>query len=199
MKRRHPRSSVLALGLAFLATLVLASCSDSGTKVPPPETAVFVPDVPSPADETVTLQPGAVNQLYFDVRVSAKGLHDVFGAAFWIRYDTTKVVYAGYDAAGSLLAGDGAEVQVLADAATSPGTVKIGIGRVQNDVGTVPGVDVTDAADLIVIHLLAFTGVSDVAIEFVADHSELRDSKITDPPGGQRIDATWAGGSVSTQ
>ncbi len=191
---RRPTRALLP-ALLLLAALPPAGCSGTSTTIAPEPTAVFVPDADPAPDGSVTLQPGGTDARTFEVRVSVRGIQDIFGAAFRIAFDKTKVVFAGYDASGSVLAEGGAVVTCFVDATSEVGTVKVGIGRVQNGDGTVPGVDVTEPADLLVIRLLAASDAADVAIDFQTDFCELRDS--AQPPPGNLIPATWSGGAVT--
>ncbi len=180
-----------------LAALALAGCSGTSTTIAPEPTAVFVPDADPAPEGSVTLRPGTVDGRYFDVRVSARGIEDLFGAAFRIAFDTDEIYFAGYDASGSVLAEEGVTVVCEVDSTSEPGIVKVGISRLQNDEGTVPGVDVTEDADLLVIRLLAASDAAGARIDFVADYCELTDS--SQPPPGNSIPATWAGGSVTVE
>jgi hypothetical protein len=179
-----------------LGCLLVLSCGTTENATLPGVVATFTPDAPSPADGSVTLQPGDVTNTIFQVRVSARGIADLFGAAFWVSYDPTYMALRTYDDSASLLRDGGTDVAVQVNATAEAGKVKVGIGRIQNANGTIKGVDVTDPRDLIVLTFVARAAVTASPIVFVDGHGEIV-SSATPPNNG--IAVTWAGGTLTTR
>jgi len=197
MQRRTRRPMApRAVGAALLGCLLVLSCGGSSQTTIAGPVATFIPDEPSPADGSVTLQPGEVSGKLSRVKVSVRGVPDFFGAAFWISYDTTAVAYHTFDGASSFLRDGGTDIAVQVDAITTPGKIKVGISRIQNAGGTVKGVDVTDARDLIVLSFIGTKVVVASPIAFVDGHGEVVSSSL---PPGNGIAVTWAGGTLTVR
>jgi hypothetical protein len=188
---RVPRAVAAAVGC-----LLLLSCGKTNNPTSTGLVASFAPDAPSPPDGSVTLQAGQGTGALVEVRVSARKITDLFGAAFWISFDTASVGFAGYDDSTSLLRDGGEDPFVLVNSVSSAGTVKVEISRVQNAGGTVEGVDVTDPRDLIVLTFGARKSVVGSPIAFMDGHGEVSDSAA---PAGNPITVTWAGGTLTAK
>jgi hypothetical protein len=188
---RAPRAAAAALGC-----LLVLSCGSTEYTPVEGNVASFVPDEASPADGSVTLQPGEASGTVFEVRVSAREIADFFGAAFWIYYDTGAMYLVSYDDSTSFLRDDAADVSVQVNPSSPTGVVKVGISRLQNQEGTVKGVDVTGARDLIVLTFRASKVVTGSAIGFVDERGEVIDST---PLPSNAIAVTWAGGKLNVQ
>jgi len=195
IRRTRQRTDARCLATALVCLIVL-SCAGKSTPVSSGLLATFTPDQPSPADGSVTLQPGDASGRLTAVKVSVKGVPDFFGAAFWITYDPTLVAYYKVDASASFLRDGGADVSVQVDAASTAGQVKVGISRIQDADGGVRGVDVTEARDLLVLSFIAAKASTGSAITFADGHGEVVGSG---PPPGNGIAVTWAGGSLSAR
>ena len=183
-----------AVAAALLGCLLVLSCGGSSQGTITGPVATFTPVTPSPADGSVTLQPGEVTGKLFQLKVSVRGVPNVFGAAFWIAYDPTVVAYYNYSDSTSLLRDDGKDIAVQVDALSTPGVVKVGVSRMQNAGGAVKGVDVTDARDLIVVSFVATKVLTASPLGFVDGHGEVVNSS---QPPGNGIAVTWAGGAVN--
>jgi hypothetical protein len=186
-----PRAAAAALGC-----LLVLSCGGSAPPVSTGPVASFTPDEPSPANGSVTLQPGEVSGRLSQVKVSVRGVPDFFGVAFWISYDTTAVAFHTFDGASSFLRDGGTDIAVQVDSITTPGKIKVGISRIQNAGGTVEGVDVTDARDLIVLSFIGTKAVVASPIAFVDGHGEVVGPSL---PPGNGIAVTWAGGKLTVR
>lgn len=196
MQRRTPRPLLSPAAAAALGCLLVLSCGGSAQTTIPAAVATFTPDEPSPADGSVTLQPGEVSGRLSQVKVSVKGVPDFFGAAFWISYDNTSVAYHTFDGASSFLRDGVTDIAVQVDADTTPGKIKVGISRNMNPEGTLKGVDVTDARDLIVLSFIGTKAIVASPIAFVDGHGEVVDSRL---PPGNGIAVTWAGGKLTVR
>ncbi len=201
MQGRIGRARFSRAAAAAIGCLLVLSCGSTTPTTSTGLTTVFTPDSPSPPDGSMTLQPGSSTGTLFQVKVSAKGISDLFGAAFWISYDTASVQYQAYDVTTSLVCDGGCDtdakldaVTVVVDAVSLAGTVKVAVSRRQLPDGTVRGVNVTDAQDLIVLSFTARATVTGSPIQFVDGHGAVVNS--TAPPTNT-IAVTWAGGSVS--
>ncbi len=196
MSRRCLMARVSRATAAAVGCLLLLSCGKTNNPTITGLVASFAPDAPSPADGSVTLQAGQATGALVEVRVSARGIQDLFGAAFWISFDTASVSFAGYDASTSLLRDGGEDPFVLVNSVEQPGTVKVVITRLQNAGGTLKGVDVTDPRDLIVFTFGARKSVAGSPITFVDGPGEVHDSAT---PQGNPIAVTWTGGTLTAK
>jgi hypothetical protein len=195
MNRRFPVTRAVLAVAAAVGSLLFLSCQSSNNPVPVEHVASFSPDSPSPANGSITLQPGEATGTQVQVRVSARGISDLFGTAFWISFDNTSVAYKTYDDSASLLRDAGKDLAVSVNSVSSPGTVKVGISRIQNASTPITGVDVTAPRDLIVLTFVARTAVVGSPIALVAGHGQAFNSK---PQPANVIDGiTWAGGTLS--
>ncbi|MBZ5640347.1 MAG: hypothetical protein LAO51_16520 [Acidobacteriia bacterium] len=202
MIRRLPLARVPRAVAAAVGCLVLLGCGSTSNPTSSGVVASFLPDAPSPPDGSVTLQAGETTGTLVQVRVSVKGVDDFFGAAFWISYDATNVAYRSYDVSTSLICDGGCDtdpkkeaVTVLVDPLSLPGTIKFGVSKRQLD-GTIKGVNVTDASDLIVLTFVARQAVTGSPIMFVDGHGEVIDST---PPPTNTTAVTWAGGTLTAK
>ncbi len=196
MNRRFPLPRSARFLAAALGCLLALACSSTQVTTPTTLSVSFVPDTAPPPGASVTLQPGDVTGTEARVRVSAQGTEDFFGAAFWVTYDITSVAFTGYDDSASFLRDDGSTVTVQVDPLSQPGTVKVGISRVQNGEGTVQGVDVTVARDLIVLDFRARAAVEASPIAFASGHGEVVGSGM---PPSNTIEVAWVGGSFNAR
>ena len=196
MNRPFPLTRFARVPVAALGCLLAFACSSTPIFVPTTLAVSFVPGTEPPPGVSVTLQPGEVTDTLARVRVSAQGTQDFFGAAFWITYDITSVAFTGYDDSASFLRDDGSTVTLQVDPLSKPGTIKVGFTRVQNGEGTVQGVDVTVARDLIVLEFGPRKVVEASPIVFASGHGEVVGSGM---PPSNTIEATWVGGSFSAR
>ncbi len=178
---------------AALGCLLVLSCKSTSTVYQPP-VASFTADAPSPANGSVTLQPGKTTGQIVEVKVSVRGVPDFFGAAFWITYDTSYVTYYKFDDSTSFLRDGGSDITVQVDALSTPGRVKVGIARIQNADGTLRGVDVSDLRDVIVLSFIGTKIVTGSPITFTDGQGKVVNSS---QPPNDAIDVTWAGGTLS--
>ncbi len=208
-RSRHPRVSRAAA--AALGCLLVLSCGSTTKTTTTGLAATFTSNAPSPADDSVTLQPGTATGTLFQVRASVKGVTDFFGAAFWISYDTTNVYYSSYDITTTFMCQNmppeitGCDptspspvgLVVIVDALSVPGTIKVAFSRERSVEGKlIPGVDVTSPQDLIVFNFIARQAVTHTPIVFVDGHEEVINSS---PPPTNTINVTWAGGTLTAK
>jgi hypothetical protein len=197
MIRQYRVFRAVATAAAAAGCLLLFACGSSNNTTTTGIVASFAADAPSPAANSVTLQPGGATGALFNVRVSAREIDDLFGAAFWISFDTTNVAYRTCDDSTSLLRDGGEQLLVDVNSTSSPGNVKVGISRIQNADGTVKGVNVTDSRDLIVLTFVARAAVTATPIAFVDGHELATNSGA--PPGNVVAGVTWAGGTLTAK
>jgi hypothetical protein len=201
MNRRFPVARAFLAVVAAATALLLLSCRSTSNPVETGLVGSFSADAPSPANGSITLQPGEATGTQVKVRVSARGIDDLFGTAFWISFDNTSVAYRTYDDSASLLRDDGKDLVVSVNSTSSPGTVKVGISRIQNSQNPIHGVNVTAPRDLMVLTFVARVAVAGSPIAFVEGSERAFNSNPEKPPPlppGNVIDGiTWAGGALS--
>ncbi len=159
---------------------------------PPTPSATFSASSSSPPSGSVVLAPGAAAGDTFAVRVAVTGVSDCFGAAFHVLYDPAVAEYVSADDSGSLLREGGASTSFLYGG--SPGNLAVSATRLQNQEGTVTGVNVPGTADLLVLTFRAKASVTASPFAF-GDPKEVRDS--SQPPPGHAISVIWEGGSLT--
>ncbi len=191
------------VGLLLACGFALApSCGGGGGDVLRLLVARFSPDEPAPGPNTVSMQPGTSPNDVFEVRIMVTGVDDFFGAAFRVAYPSASVRFLSADTGDSFLCdapvdcSDPNQVQFIVNSASSPGEVLVAATRVQNQAGTVPGVDVSESRELL---SLTFQATREIAspgqpLSF-APRLEVRDS--AQPAPGNEIPVTWEGGTVT--
>jgi len=65
--------------------------------------AVFTPDNPAPAANTLSMQAGASSGTNFDVQIRATSIDDLFGVAFHVTFNPAVVSFLGSTTAGGIL------------------------------------------------------------------------------------------------
>lgn len=164
--------------------------------------ARFAPDEPAPGPGTVSMQAGPTSNDVFEVKIMVTGVNDFFGAAFRVTYPSASVRFLSADTGDSFLCeapvdcSDPAQAEFIVDAASHPGQVVVSATRLQNEAGTVPGVDVSGSQELLSLTFQATREIASPGQPMgFADPLEVRDS--AQPPPGNEISVTWAGGTIT--
>ena len=198
----HRDRSTMGLAILLGAALVLApSCGGGGGggggTTPPGRTATFTPADPTPDANSVTLQAGARSGATFVVRVVVTDVNDFFGTGFRVEFDPASVQFTGFDATASFLRSGGVTDDNLFFEVVSPeaGVLLVSATRLQNDTGTLPGVDVVGSRDLLT---LSFTARANTAGN---TFSIVEPREVCDPgvPVCTPIPVTWAGGTLTAR
>ncbi len=147
-----------------------------------PLSATFIPDQPSPGNQTVAMAAGSASGDAFTVLVNVTGVSDVYGAAFDVDFNPSYVDYVGYSA-GSLLEQGGVVVNYTV-ASPQAGSVVVGASRT----GNVPGVDVTTSQTLV---RLTFRVKTQGSFPLTFGNAALLDSGVHPVAG-----LIWYGGSL---
>ena len=189
-----PRRTILAFLL-----MGLFACGDDTTTSSGPN-ARFTPDTPAPGNSTMALLQSTASGAAVNVRITATGIDDFFGAAFRITYDPDALLFGGWDDNGSFLL-DGvtaADVLFQVDQTSIGGQVVIVATRL--DPVTVPAVDVGATATLLTLNFVArrpiAAGAADGRLDF-GDPKQVCDGTVV-PSGCNGITVTWSGGGLST-
>jgi hypothetical protein len=145
--------------------------------------AQFVPDQPSPGDDTVAMAGAGNSGDLVTVAINVRGVDDVFGADVNVVYDDSRVVYVTWQP-GALLESGGQSVQYLVT--PTAGNVEIGASVIGGS-----GVDATTSQPLIRLTFRALeagdSGLTFGSADLLDDH----------PPGPQSIPGlSWHGGSI---
>lgn len=189
-----------AAAAMVLATLVLTACGGGGGGNGGGGNGGMMPgggeidfQAPAPPATSVSLQEGAVAGTEFEILVQVRDVNDFFGAAFRVTYDPDSVDFVTATSASSFLPATGVTTQITAET-LSPGTLAVVATRVQNQAGTVPGVDVVGTRTLIrlVFEATDTTGGNPFQI---AQPREVCSSD-ADAGGCDPITVTWQGGTL---
>ena len=138
------RTTALALVIGSMLLTGCGSSEESGGGGNPGSLCVVFTDGVTPSPNTIVAEPAASNSCDpVAVDLSITEINDVHTVSFSVTYNPSVVSYAGHSIAGSILASDGATVQVL-DPPSSPGQIDIGITRL-----AATGIDVNNTQFLI--------------------------------------------------
>lgn len=154
----------------------------------------FTAASPSPAANTISLQPGSVNGDEVTILVRATNVTDLFGTAFRVTFDGTTADFVGPDSTGSLFLGAGIQTQ-FSVGEVSNNEIAVVATRVQNMQGTVPGVNVSGTQTIIALTFEA-TGLTSGNSFTLAQPREACSSASTDDVCVP-IAVNWSGGTLT--
>ena len=186
-------SFLLGAGITteFDATEPQAGTIDIVARRVPAQNAGLTFEAPAPGNSSISMQPGTIAGDEFEVVISVTGVNDFFGSAFRVDYDAQSASFESYDAASSLLLGGG--VQTNFEVTTpSAGQLAVVATRLQDDTGTVPGVNVAGTQELISLTFRATQFTAANQFTFGAPR-EVCDS---DQPVCTPINVSWDGGTM---
>ena len=193
------RSMSTRLLLAVLLAASAFACGgggDSGGGTVPTRVATFAPADPTPPSNSVSLQSGSQSADTVTIRVSATDVNDFFGAGFRVTFDPASLVFLGMSSAGSFLRDGGvpnANLLFTTDAISVPGAVLVSATRLQNQTGTLTGVNVNGTRELVSLTFLATADTAGNTLSLPAPR-EVCDS---DTPICNPIGVGWFGGTVT--
>jgi hypothetical protein len=127
-----------------LATLVLAGCGGGGGSDAPtggsPGTlsATFIADQFSPSAGMVTMSQGSRAADSVTIKVNLTDTSSVFGVAFDVVFDETKVTYVGFTK-GTALENNGNTPNYTVDGSAQPGRLVVGVSRAGSTSTSVSG------------------------------------------------------------
>lgn len=192
-------SRIFALTLAALA-FCLTSCGGGndggGGTIPGGTNAAFTPLSPTPANGSITMQPGSATADVFTVRVVATGVGNMFGTAFHVVFNPNSAVFLPpSDASGSVLNGTG--TPFFNAVLQSPGNVAVVATRIQDQLGTVPGV--SNSGDVIILTFRATASTTGNTFSF-GNPRQVCNPNVnpTPPPDCIPISVVWSGGTLTT-
>ena len=125
-------------GVSAAASGGAASCGSVSGGSPGTLLASFVADQGSPAANMVTMSQGGKSNDTVTVRVNLTDTSSVYGVAFDVAYDETKVTYLGFTK-GTALETSGNVPNYTVDGSTQPGRLVVGVSRAGGSATSVSG------------------------------------------------------------
>lgn len=182
-------------GIFVLIFACLIGCSPSKTTtepITPPVadgqiTLSFTP-AGSPVSNSVYLEEILINNDEITLAIKVKEGTDVYGAALWLTYDSSKINYVSASSTGSYLGNNLSFSAALKDV-QEEGTLIIGNFKQ----GTIAGT--SGDGLLLTVVLKAISAQTNTAIDFNATNSLLYNSQAE--PNNKISGTTWLGGSLS--
>jgi hypothetical protein len=154
----------------------------------------FTPASANPGSNSISLQAGGVNGDEFTVLVRATNINDFFGTAFRMTFNGATADFVGSDETGSVLLGGGIDTEFTV-AEVSANEIAVVATRLQDDQGTVPGVNVSGTQTIIALTFEA-TGLTGGNVFTLAQPREACSSASTDDVCVP-IAANWFGGTLT--
>jgi len=155
--------------------------------------AAFHPSNSSPGANTISMQPGTVSSLDFDVEIRVTSIASFFGAAFHVQFNPATATFTGFDATGSVL-GSGPGTLFFANPVSgNPGEIAVEASLQ----GTGAGLPSASGL-LLTLHFQATGSTAGNAFGFLPTSS--RSAKSCPTAGGTCNEIagglTWSGGSL---
>jgi hypothetical protein len=174
----------------FDATVSQPGALDVVARRVPPQTIGVSVEAPPAGANSISIQPGAINGNEFELVISVTGVNDLFGAAFHVEFDPQSASFVSYDSTGSLLLGAG--VQTDFQVSSNSGDVTVVATRLQDNTGTIPGVNVVGTQELISLTFQATQFTSGNDFNLVAPREACDSSQ----PVCNDLNVNWAGGTM---
>jgi hypothetical protein len=187
-------SRILAVTMAALA-FCLTSCGGGGgggTIIPGGVNATFTPLAPTPPVGSLTMQAGAANADVFTIRVVATGVGSLFGTAFHVIFNPASAAFVPPAVSSSSVL-NGAGTPFFDAVLQSPGNVAVVASRIQDQLGTVPGI--STSGDVLVLTFRATNPTGGNTFSF---GNPRQACSPVSAPGCTSIPVVWSGGTLTT-
>jgi hypothetical protein len=135
---RMKMSALLVSTLVLLAGCGGGGGEESATGGSPTLAATFIADQFTPGSNTVSMAQGTRSGDTVTVKVNLTDTPSVFGVAFDVAFDETKITYLGF-ARGTALENGGNTPNYTVDGSAQPGRIIVGVSRAGSTTTAVSG------------------------------------------------------------
>ena len=191
--KRTANLGILAV-LMVAGSVFAASCGggSGGGTVPAGRTANFTPaQSPAPAN-SASMQKGTVSGDMFQIEIRVTDVNDFFGTAFHVLFGSSTARFVSMSSSGSFLSGAGITTDIRT-AVVQAGDLEVVATRVQDQAGSVQGVDVSGSQLLLTLTFQATANTGGNTFSFESQEA----CTPTAPPCTPPISLTWHGGTLT--